>query len=109
MSLGDAAAGALLVLGVGLVLLACLGALAMRDLYDRLHYTGLASLGALPIAAAIVVRESFSLIGDKAILLAVFLLVTSPVLVSVTARAARLREHGEWSPRPDEGVEVEEA
>jgi multicomponent Na+:H+ antiporter subunit G len=108
VSLADAAVGTLLVVGVGLVLLACLGALAMRDVYDRLHYTGSASLGALAIAAAIVARESFSLVGDKAILLAVFLLVTSPVLVSVTARAARLREHGEWSLRPDEGVEVEE-
>ena len=36
-------------------------------------------------------REGFSLIGDKALLVAVFVLLTSPVLSHVTARAAHLR------------------
>ena len=44
-----------------------LGLLVMRDVYDRLHYVGLAGYGALLIGIAILVRESFSLIGDKAL------------------------------------------
>jgi multicomponent Na+:H+ antiporter subunit G len=78
---------ALLAAGVALELLACLGVLLMRDALDRLHYTALGTLAALCIAAAVLVRDSFSLIGNKAIALAAFLLVTSPVLTHVTARA----------------------
>jgi monovalent cation/proton antiporter MnhG/PhaG subunit len=104
----DVVVAALLILGAGLGVVCAVGVLAMRDPFDRLHYTSPASLAAAAVAAAIVVRESFSLIGNKAILLAFLFLVTSPVLVHVTARAARLREHGRWGPRPEEGLEVEE-
>ena len=85
---------ALLVAGVALELLACLGVLLMRDALDRLHYTGAGTLAALCLAAAVLVRESFSVIGNKAIALAAFLLLTSPVLAHVTARAIRAREAG---------------
>src|SRR5947209_12976050 len=50
----------LLIGGGALEVIAVLGLCVMRDVYDRLHYAGLASVGALLIAAAIVVRESFS-------------------------------------------------
>ncbi len=46
--------------------------------YDRLHYVGLVGYGALLIAVAVVFRESFSLIGDKALLVAAILVVTGP-------------------------------
>ena len=105
----DVAVAVLLVLGVGVELLCAAGLLAMRGVYDRLHYTGPASLGAALIAAAVVVRESFSLIGNKAVFLAAFLIVSSPVLVHVTGRAARLREHRTWRLRAEDRVEVEEA
>jgi monovalent cation/proton antiporter MnhG/PhaG subunit len=95
----------LLALGVGLQLLSCLGLLAMRDTYARLHYLAASSFGVLAIAAAIFVEEPFSMIGEKALLAAVFLLATGPVLVHVTARTARTRRHGGWAIRDDEKVE----
>jgi multicomponent Na+:H+ antiporter subunit G len=82
--------------GVVVCLLSTLGVLVMRDVYDRLHYVGLASYGALLVAAGIVVQESFSLIGDKALATAAILLAGGPVMVHVTARTARIREHGDW-------------
>jgi multicomponent Na+:H+ antiporter subunit G len=85
----------LLVAGVGIELLCCIGVLVMRGPYARLHYTAPAGAGALLIAIAVVVRQGFSLIGNKALLLAVFILVTAPVLSHVTARAARIRELGD--------------
>jgi multicomponent Na+:H+ antiporter subunit G len=85
----------LLVAGVALELLCCLGVLVMRGAYARLHYTAPAGVGALLIAIAIVVRQGFSLIGNKALLVGVFVLVTAPVLSHVTARAARIRELGD--------------
>jgi multisubunit Na+/H+ antiporter MnhG subunit len=59
----------------------------MRDALDRLHYAGAGTLAALLVAAAVLVRDSFSLIGNKAILLAAFVLVTAPVLTHYTAQA----------------------
>jgi monovalent cation/proton antiporter MnhG/PhaG subunit len=104
----DVAVAGLLILACALVVLSALGVALMRGVYDRLHYASPASLAAALVAAAIVVRESFSLIGNKAILLAVLLLVASPLLAHVTARAARIREHGDWVLRPEDGVDVEE-
>jgi multicomponent Na+:H+ antiporter subunit G len=98
----DVAVAVLLVAGVALVAIGVAGVLAMRGVYDRIHYTSLPCLGALLICLAVLVRESFSLIGNKALLVGVFLLVTSPLLSHVTARAARIREHGDWRPRPEE-------
>ena len=108
MSGREAVATVLLGLGVGIELVACLGVVAMRGVYDRLHYNGPAIVGALAIGAAVVVRESFSLIGNKALLLALFVLATSPLLAHATGRAARLRERGDWGLGDDEDVEVEE-
>jgi multicomponent Na+:H+ antiporter subunit G len=61
--------------------------LLMRGALERLHYAGATTAGALLIGAAVVVRDSFSLIGSRAILTGAFLLVSSPVLTHATARA----------------------
>ncbi len=96
MSWREVAGTVLLIAGCSLEVLAVLGAVVMRDVYDRLHYVGLAGYGALLVAAAIVVRESFSLIGDKALATAAVLVILSPVLTHATARSLRIREHGDW-------------
>jgi multisubunit Na+/H+ antiporter MnhG subunit len=86
----------LLIAGCGIELLAVLGLCAMRDSYDRLHYVGLVAYGALLIAVAVVFRESFSMIGDKALLVAATLVITGPVLVHTTMRSLLIRERGDW-------------
>jgi monovalent cation/proton antiporter MnhG/PhaG subunit len=93
----------LLILGVVLELFAVLGVVVMRDVFDRLHYVGLAGYGAVLIAVAILVRESWSLIGDKALATAGLLLIIGPVLVHTTARSFRVRRLGDWR----EGIEKE--
>jgi len=93
----------LLILGGSLQLLSVLGLVVMRSVYDRLHYVGLASFGTLLIAAAIVVRESFSLIGDKSLLVGVTLILVGPVVVHTTARSLLIRERGDWRAPIDEG------
>ncbi len=95
----------LLVSGVTLELACCLGVVVMRGPYDRLHYAGAASFGAVLIAAAVLAQEGFSLVGNKALLLAAFLLVSSPVLVHATGRAARIRERGDLRLAPSEEEE----
>ena len=98
----------LLVLGTGTLVLSAVGVLVMRSVYDRLHYVGSASVGTALVCVAVTVRESFSLIGNKTLLIAFFLIVSGPVLTHATARAARIRERGEWSIKEGERVEVVE-
>ena len=86
----------LLIAGCSLEVLAVLGVTVMRDVYDRLHYLGLAGYGGLLVAVGIVVRESFSLIGDKALATAAVLVIFGPVLAHATARSLRIRDHRDW-------------
>jgi multisubunit Na+/H+ antiporter MnhG subunit len=95
----------LLAAGGMLELLAVLGLCVMRNVYDRLHYVGLAGFGGLLIAVAVVVRQSFSLIGDKALLVGVILVVAGPIMVQSTARSLLVREHGDYRAGIEEAQE----
>lgn len=103
MSFSHLAASILLIVGVALELFAVLGVVVMRDAFDRLHYVGLAGYGALLIGVAILVRESWSLIGDKSLATGALLMLIGPVLVHATVRSFRTRERGDWR----EGIEDE--
>jgi multisubunit Na+/H+ antiporter MnhG subunit len=96
----------LLFANVGVELLCCLGLLLLRDAFDRLHCAGAVGFGGALICASIVVRDSLSLIGDKAAAIAFLLLFANPVLVHVTARMARIRAFGDWRAAPGEPVEA---
>jgi multicomponent Na+:H+ antiporter subunit G len=98
----------LLWIGVGWNLIAAIGVLVMRSAFDRLHFPAVATLGAVFVAAAVLVEKSFSLVGDEAAIAAVFLLIASPVLTHATARAVRISRHGDWRVQEREGIEVEE-
>ncbi|MGZ4196632.1 MAG: cation:proton antiporter [Solirubrobacteraceae bacterium] len=96
MKAGHAIATVLLVLGVAVEIVAVIGVCAMRDVFDRLHYVGLAGFGALLVGASVLVREGFSLIGNKALVAGAFLALFGPVLVHATARSMRTRQLGDW-------------
>jgi multisubunit Na+/H+ antiporter MnhG subunit len=93
----------LLIAGVALQLLAVLGVVVMRNAFDRLHYVGLAGYGALLIGISVLIRESWSLIGDKALITGAVLAFIGPVLVHTTMRSFLIRERGDWR----EGIEDE--
>lgn len=94
---------ALLIFGVGVEALCCVGLLVLRDTFARIHMLGPATiLGATSIAAAVVVNEALSQGGIKAILIAVVLLLAGPLLTHVTGRAAYLRRYGNLHV-PEEG------
>jgi monovalent cation/proton antiporter MnhG/PhaG subunit len=92
----DVIVWALLVVGVAAQLAAVVGILVATDVYDRLHFTGPAAIfGPACFALAVVIDEGpLSQAGLKSILVALFLLGSSPVLVHATARAAYVRERG---------------
>ena len=93
----DVAVAVLLALGVASALMGALGLLASRDPYDQLHFTGPATvISPVAIAAAVLLEEPLSSAGIKALLVALIMLATGPVLIQATARAARVRERGRW-------------
>ncbi len=95
----------LLALTILVQLVSAVGVLAMPNLMDRMHYLGPASTVApWLLAGAVVVTERFDHQGIVTLLLAVFLLVFQPVVTHATARAARIRELGDWRVQPDEKV-----
>lgn len=104
MTWRSAASVVLLSIGVGLGVIATLGLVVMRDWMDRVHYAGLSSLGVVFVALAVLVRESFSLIGDKALLTAVVMLVAAPIGNHVILRSGRVRTLGDWRRNVDDEV-----
>ena len=103
MSVGDLAVAVLLALGVATALMSALGLLASRDPYDQLHFTGPATvISPVALAAAVLVEEPLSSAGIKAVLVALIMIATGPILLHATARAARVRERGRWVVLPEE-------
>jgi multicomponent Na+:H+ antiporter subunit G len=87
--------GALVVAGVVVLAIACLGVLVMPGALARLHYASVSILGVVLVAAAVLVRDGASLIGVKALLVAAFLAATGPVLSHATARSIYTRAQRE--------------
>jgi monovalent cation/proton antiporter MnhG/PhaG subunit len=103
VSVGDVAVAVLVAVGVASALMGALGLLATRDPYDQLHFTGPATvIGPVALAAAVLVEEPLSSAGIKAVLIALIMLGTGPILLHATARAARIRERGRWVVLPEE-------
>ena len=93
MSVSSIAVAVLVAFAVAVELLCCIGVLVMDDAYDKLHFLGPATIvGPLALAAAVVIEESFSQAGIKALLTAAVLIVASPVLAHATARALYIRQ-----------------
>jgi multisubunit Na+/H+ antiporter MnhG subunit len=100
----SAASVVLVCLGVGLGVIATLGVVVMRDWQDRLHYGGLSMFGVVLVGLAVLVRESFSVIGDKALATALIVLVAGPIANHVILRSGRVRTLGDWRRNVDEEV-----
>ncbi len=83
--------GVLVVAGVVVLAVSCLGVLVMPGALARLHYVSVSLLGVVLVVAAVLVRDGASLIGVKALLTGAFLAATGPVLAHVTARAIHAR------------------
>jgi monovalent cation/proton antiporter MnhG/PhaG subunit len=103
MDLTTLAVGVLVGFGVAVELVCCVGVVVMRDVYDKLHFTGPATiLGPLALAGAIVVQEGLNQAGVKAVLIASLLLVANPVLTHATGRALYIRQRDHLEPAEDE-------
>jgi multisubunit Na+/H+ antiporter MnhG subunit len=103
----SAASVVLVCLGVGLGAIATLGVVVMRDWQDRVHYAGVSAIGVVLVALAVLVRESFSIVGDKALFTALLMLIVSPIANHVILRSGRIRTLGDWRRNVDDQIEAQ--
>ena len=88
----DAVAFVLLGLGLAVVVASCAALVALRDPMDRLHVvTPASTLGVGGVCAAVVVHAGLDASGTSAILLAVVVAGTSPLLSHACARSIEVR------------------
>jgi len=75
--------------GVGFILLGCLGLVRFPDLYNRMQAaTKCVTLGTCGVMLGIFLMAGFSALGVKALLCALFILVTVPVSSHALARGS---------------------
>lgn len=86
----DGLSWTLIVGGAFFVLVGTIGLIRMPDVYTRLHATGMTdSVGAGAILMGLAVQSGASLVTVRLLLIAGFLLLTSPIGTHALARAAR--------------------
>lgn len=87
--MSDLIAAALMLIGAFFVFVSALGAIRMPDLFMRMHAaTKAGTLGAGLVLAAAVVVFGTTAVTTKAVLVFLFLLLTTPVGAHVLGRAA---------------------
>jgi len=78
-----------IVAGLFFVLAGTLGVLRLPDFYTRLHAAGMTdTLGAELIILGLIIQSGFTLLSLKLLLVAFFLLMTSPTATHAVAHAA---------------------
>jgi len=86
-------------------LLCCLGLVAMKDFFERLHYMATVStVATMALLAAVVIEQGWGQAAIKVSLIVVVLLLMNAVLTHATARAARVRDLGHWQPAEGEKI-----
>ncbi len=103
--IGTIAVEVLLAIAVVTALLCCLGLLVMPDFYERLHYmASVTTVSAFAVLIAVVIQEGWGQATIKTILVCLVLLLINAILTHATARAARVRALGHWTPDPSENI-----
>src|SRR3989339_1384829 len=86
-------------MGIGILFdfIGCLGLIRLPDLYNRLHASiKCVTFGTCGIMLGVFVKHGFSDIGIKALVCALFLLLTAPVSAHAISRAAHLAGVKPW-------------
>ncbi len=92
----DIVSVALLVVGLGVVCLSCVAMASLGDPIDRLHVvTPASTIGVAATCAAVVVRDGLNASGTAAILLAVVVAASSPLVSHACARSIVVRRRDE--------------
>lgn len=97
------AAGALVIVGLGLLTLAVVGIYRMPDVYTEIQATAKgAALGIVALVLAALLTGGGPVIA-RAVLIAVFLVITAPLAAHALARAAHLTDEPVYRGEEDDG------
>lgn len=98
-----------LIVGMASFLLTSVGMVLSRDVYQRIQYTyPAATVGLVAVVVAIVIHKSMSQAGIKTLVIGLIVFWTNPVISHATARAARVRQFGNWTPSEKETISLNE-
>jgi monovalent cation/proton antiporter MnhG/PhaG subunit len=110
VSAGTIAVEVLLAVAVGSAGICCIGLVAMKDLYERLHYMSTVSTISIGcVLAAVVIEQGWGQAAIKTSLIVLVMLIMNAVLTHATARAARIRTLGGWMPEESRSEEAGES
>ena len=102
----DIAVAVFLFISVLLTLISCWALVLFNNLFERLHYlSAITTISTFALLIAVVIKEGWGQATIKTILCFFVLLLVNAVLTHATARAARVRKYGDWTPTPDEHIE----
>ena len=91
---------------VATCLICCLGLVVMEDIFERLHYMATVStISTVALLIAVVIEQGWGQAAIKMSLIVLVLFLMNAVLTHATARAARVRNLGQWQPAEGEKIE----
>lgn len=106
MKLPDIAVAVLLAMTVLSTMISCWSLVLFKDVFQRMHYLSVVTtVSTLSLLIAVVIKEGWGQATIKTIFTFVVLLLINAVVTHATARAARVRERGQWTPTTDEHIE----
>lgn len=105
MKPSDIAVAVLLGIMVTTAFISCCALVLFRDNFQRMHYLSVVTtISTLSLLVAVVIKEGWGQATLKTILVFVVLILVNAVVTHATARAARIREYGNWTPTPEEHI-----
>jgi len=105
MKAADIAVATLLGIMVATSFISCWALVLFRDKFQRMHYLSVVTtVSTLSLLIAVVIKEGWGQATLKTILTFLVLILINAVVTHATARAARIREYGSWTPTPDEHI-----
>lgn len=101
----EIAIGVFLWTGVAIAVISSVTLAFSTEVFDRLHYMApVANVAAVAIFLAVLLQEGWGQESVKVLLICAVLIIMNAVLAHATARAARVREFGTWTPQTDEQI-----
>jgi len=105
MKAADIAVAVLLGIAVLTTMISCWALVLFRDKFQRMHYLSVVTtVSTFSLLLAVVVKEGWGQATLKTILVFFVLLLVNAVVTHATARAARVRQYGNWVPTPEEHI-----
>lgn len=106
MTAADIAVYVFLGICVLLSVISCWALVLFKDAFERMHYlSAITTISTFSLLVAVTVKEGWGQATIKTILAFVVLLLINAVVTHATARAARVRMHGNWPPTVEEHIE----